>query len=235
MSASGIRTGEPPGLREAEHEHLTAAPSAGPSVYFLKAIRLIKFRLTVLNAVFVTIKSTLTGASRVAQWLSAHVPHRRPGVGRFGSRVWTWHPAEMVKVIHSYFSLRSSRSCLHLPPMFLPLTGITGLKRNLLTVFFLRRRSQIWLSNKLKSWWNFGCSKTPQVTHVLSHSFVVIFFSEDSLYVWETLLYKIPEPCWLALLQMYKSPISVFMDLCTFLRLAPPICLRLILNPYPFL
>ena len=30
-------------------------------------------------------------ASPVAQRLCAHAPLRRPGVHRFGSRVWTWH------------------------------------------------------------------------------------------------------------------------------------------------
>ena len=36
-------------------------------------------------------KNIKLGAGLVAQWLSVHVPLRRPGVRRFGSRMWTWH------------------------------------------------------------------------------------------------------------------------------------------------
>ena len=31
------------------------------------------------------------GVGLVVQWLSSHVWLRWPGVGQFGSRVWTWH------------------------------------------------------------------------------------------------------------------------------------------------
>ena len=37
------------------------------------------------------IKVIFLGAGLVVQQLSAHIPLRRPGVRRFGSRVWTWH------------------------------------------------------------------------------------------------------------------------------------------------
>ena len=37
------------------------------------------------------LKKLGVGAGPVAQWLSAHVPLRWPGVHRVGSQVWTWH------------------------------------------------------------------------------------------------------------------------------------------------
>ena len=36
-------------------------------------------------------KISISGASLVAQRLSAHVPLQQPGVCQFGSQVWTWH------------------------------------------------------------------------------------------------------------------------------------------------
>ena len=48
--------------------------------------------LTVLfNVMIFKTKEDCPGAGPLAQWLSAHIILRRPGVRWFGSQVWTWH------------------------------------------------------------------------------------------------------------------------------------------------